>query len=167
MATVWRVELEARGWRSLNGDHRSTRTSGVACLFAFCFCLPAAGRKRWGRFSLALLLGRLSEAYDLVERRTRPGSTTAKAPCRRTPSLATASTTVAVFTAARAVVKSHQKYTCRRMPMCVHQSAKIKIFGDKYPLFLNCTLQNLLVGGAACDFGDGNHVMARFAKSAR
>jgi hypothetical protein len=45
------------GWSTLNADHPSARISRVAYLFAFGFCLPAAGRKRWGRFSLPLLLG--------------------------------------------------------------------------------------------------------------
>ena len=40
----------------------------VAYLFAFGLCLPATGRKRWGRFSLALLLGRVEQLNLTTER---------------------------------------------------------------------------------------------------
>jgi hypothetical protein len=46
----------------------------------------------------------------------------------------------------------------------MHQFAKVPILRDEYALLIHSALQNLLVCRASRDFGNRNHIMARFAQ---
>jgi hypothetical protein len=81
-----------------------------------------------------------TEDHGLLLMRTRPGSTTVKASRSREPNLDTASITVAdLARRARAV-------------LCEH------------PLLFQRTFQHLVIGRTPRNFGDGNHVVTRFAQ---
>ena len=60
--------------------------------------------------------------------------------------------------------KPEQNHAGRRPTARIHQFAKVSILRDEYALLIQSALQNLLVCRAPANFGNRNHIMARFAQ---
>lgn len=64
----------------------------------------------------------------------------------------------------RATIKPDQNHSGRRPATRIYQFAEVPILRDKYAVLIQSALQNLFVCRAYCDFGNGNHIMARLAQ---
>ncbi len=63
-----------------------------------------------------------------------------------------------------AVMKPDQNHSGRRPATRIYQFAEVPILRDKYALFIQSALQNLVVCRAPGNFGNRHHVVARFAQ---
>jgi hypothetical protein len=68
------------------------------------------------------------------------------------------------LSAKRAAMKPQQNHAGRRPTARIHQFAKVSILRDEYALLIQSALQNLLVCRAPGNFGNRDHIMARFAQ---
>src|SRR6266571_4417601 len=103
---------------------------------------------------------REDQSCGLLAMRTRPGSTTAKPSCSRTPTFATASTTAAGL-ARRARLWNFTKMTpADRRPRAYTNSPKFPVLRNEHTALAQRALHHLFVGCTFSDRGHREHVVA-------